>query len=86
MRREVDRVRGGNHDAEFLWQAGALQDDRPVARLDRGVNQPEQLERDAPPELGVRRQVDLGHAPGAERPEDLVAPQSKTGSEGHRPR
>ena len=48
---------------------------------DAGLKQ--RLERDLAPQPGVASAIDLAHAAGAQRTEDLVGTQAMAGGEGH---
>ena len=49
----------------------------------RGERSRQNLDRDVALELRVARAIDLAHAAGAEGGEDLVGPETSTGTEGH---
>jgi hypothetical protein len=78
-------------DLEDLDDAGVLQlrDRAPLAlesidvRLVEGQPGAQDLERHGPPQLGVGRQVDDGHAAASDLALDLEAPESHTRPEDH---
>ena len=53
-----------------------LESPEPVGTGRKGLGQ--DLDRDLPPDAGVPRTIDLPHAPGRDRGQDLVGPQLRT--------